>query len=285
MTDSRMPSICTIRRGKGWLGGGGSGSGLTDRSSTDRSLIILVMVAVWITACSSSWAAASIDLCSSKDSLLIGRAGSDLPVVEWYPGSSRRSSSMRLVYVTRYYVSASVLAATGLSLTIASSFRLSSSPELLIITCCNSLHASPYASTAPSKFCALSSKTAVFAFCSALDSMVFLSFSLRSRVRGGVLWKPSSSLVLELLSLLPLESWSLDPDLSRPAPCAVSLVATVKGWLAVAGREGAVLELFLASDSNIGGEPRGNRPNALSGLVREGGRGPLEVGARGFALK
>ena len=71
---------------------------------------------------------------------------------------------------------------------MASSFRLSSSCELRIMTCWRSLQASSYASMAPSKFCALSSRTAVFAFCRARDSIVFLSFSLRSRVRGGVPW-------------------------------------------------------------------------------------------------
>jgi hypothetical protein len=51
------------------------------------------------------------------------------------------------------------------------------------------------------------------------------------------------------------------------------------------GRERAAVDMFLASDSKIGGEPRGDLPSALSALLREGGRGPLEVEARGFALK
>ncbi len=66
-------------------------------------------------------------------------------------------------------------------LTIASNFRLSSSPELRNITCCNRVQASEYACMAPSKFCALSSKTAVFAFWRALESMAFCDgcFELR----------------------------------------------------------------------------------------------------------
>lgn len=95
---------------------------------------------------------------------------------------------MRLVYVTRYHCQFRQIPVHSMILTIASSFRLSSSAELRIITCWSSLQASSYASVAPSKFCALSSSTAVLAFCRALESIVFLSFSLFSRVRGGVPW-------------------------------------------------------------------------------------------------
>lgn len=80
MTDSRVPAEGAIRRGNSWEEGG-AGSALEGGSSTDRSLTILLILAVSMTA-SSSAASSSIDLPSSRDSLLMGRAGSDLPVVE-----------------------------------------------------------------------------------------------------------------------------------------------------------------------------------------------------------
>jgi hypothetical protein len=98
MTDSRGP-ISDLRRGNS-CAGGGSGSALKGGSSTDRSLTIRAIEAVWTVAGSSS-SISSMDRCSSRDSPLIGRAGSDFPLPFEYPGSSRRSSSMRLVYVTR----------------------------------------------------------------------------------------------------------------------------------------------------------------------------------------
>lgn len=58
-------------------------------------------------------------------------------------------------------------------LTMASSFLLSSSAVVLLNTCWSRSQASAYASLAPSRFWALSSWTAVFAFCRARDSMAF----------------------------------------------------------------------------------------------------------------
>lgn len=56
---------------------------------------------------------------------------------------------------------------------MASSFFLSSSPAVRSRTWCSRSHASRYADRAPWKFCALSSWTAVLAFCNALESMAF----------------------------------------------------------------------------------------------------------------
>lgn len=66
-------------------------------------------------------------------------------------------------------------------LTMASNFRRSSSPELRCMTCRSKEHASEYACMAPSRFCALSRRTAVFAFWRALESMAFCEgcFELR----------------------------------------------------------------------------------------------------------
>jgi hypothetical protein len=95
--------------------------------------------------------------------------------------------------------------------TIASNFRLSSSPVLRRSTCCNSRQASLYASIAPSKFCALSRRTAVCAFCKAFESIVFLSCSLRSfclaasepSVSPGRLFSEVASWLRDVDNLLP----------------------------------------------------------------------------------
>ena len=56
---------------------------------------------------------------------------------------------------------------------MASNFFLSSSPVVLAKTWCRSSHASMYDFRAPSKFCALSNWTAVFALANALESIAF----------------------------------------------------------------------------------------------------------------
>ena len=59
--------------------------------------------------------------------------------------------------------------------------------------------------------------------------------------------------------------------------------------VAVVGREVlfCVADLYLDSDSNtpIGGVPRGDRPSALSVLLREGGRCEFDEGAGDLELK
>jgi hypothetical protein len=90
----------------------------------------------------------------------------------------------------------------ALSLTMASSFLLSSSRELCKSTCRSNSHASAYAWMARSKFCALSSTTAVFAICNALDNMLFLYFSRRLSV-----WSLSPSRKVSWLASLVVVSW------------------------------------------------------------------------------
>lgn len=80
---------------------------------------------------------------------------------------------------------------------MASNFRLSSSVDVLTRTWANKSQASAYDWRAPSKFCALSSWTAVFARCSARESIAFCE--------GGL---PPLSLALEdVESALPLAFW------------------------------------------------------------------------------
>lgn len=59
------------------------------------------------------------------------------------------------------------------------SLSLTSFPEIWSMTNCSNMHESVYASISPSRFCALSVETAVFALCSACESRFILSISLR----------------------------------------------------------------------------------------------------------
>lgn len=95
MTDSLAAPNSVLRRGN-WFVGCSSGSAFDCGLSNERSFMILVIVAVCTMAGSSS-SIKSIDRCSSSDSPLIGRAGNDFPLWFEYPGSNRRSSSMRLL--------------------------------------------------------------------------------------------------------------------------------------------------------------------------------------------
>lgn len=178
------------------------------------------------------------------------------------------------------------------ALTIASSFFRSSSPELRNMTCCNSRHASPYASIAPSKFCALSSNTAVLAFCSARDSIVFLSFSPRSLFRDDALLPSSSDAVvvpLTLLSLVLLLARSrVGARRSFPSALADLCCCSTDGARdrddTEAEAECGALAARPLALSRTGGEARADLAKPLAGgcfLVR----GEVAVGTYGLWLK